>query len=188
MITDQKTAIFSPDDHEGFLAAVRSAAPIPVTAMSTPSELQYSPGLGSLIPKLGVAVALVVVAFVVLVFAYSPGPPTYTLTSTSLTIHDRFYPVTLKTGDIDLDRTRLINIATDRQWRPVERTNGFANGHYESGWFRVANGQKVRMYRAEGSVLVLLPPNGNAAPVLLQVREPDRFMQEMCQKWKSGCR
>ena len=47
-----------------------------------------------------------------------------------------------------------------------ERTNGFANAHYASGWFRVASGKTVRMYRAGGTRLVLLPPKGDGAAVL----------------------
>jgi len=39
--------------------------------------------------------------------------------------------------------------------------------HYHAGWFRVANGRTVRLYRAEGMRVVLLPARANGAPVLL---------------------
>ena len=47
----------------------------------------------------GTAIALAAVAFT---FFYAPGPPTYTLTHDSLTIHDKvFYSVTLMADAVD---------------------------------------------------------------------------------------
>jgi len=43
----------------------------------------------------GVGIAVLVLAVVAFAFLYSPGPPSYTLAPTSLTIRDRFYPVTM---------------------------------------------------------------------------------------------
>src|SRR5262249_50317584 len=163
-ITGQTTAFFSPDDVDGFLAAVRAAVPIPTTATAA-LEPPLS-GVGGLIVFVGSVLAVLALAFVVFAFAYSPGPPDYTLTSTTLAILDSFYPVTLPAAEVNADHMQLVNIATDPSWKPVERTNGFANGHYHSGWFRVANGQKVRMYWAESTNLVLLPPKGNGSAVL----------------------
>jgi len=68
-------------------------------------------------------------------------------------------------------------------WRPVARTNGFANSHYRSGWFRVAGGQKVRMYQADARRLCLLPPKASGAAVLVEVREPEKFAQQLRQAW-----
>jgi hypothetical protein len=114
---------------------------------------------------------------------YSPGPPPYTLTHDTLTIHDRFYPVTVPAADVDLSGARVIELSRDSQWRPTARTNGFANTHYQSGWFRVANGDKVRMYRAGGKQLVLLPAKGNAVPILYQAGDPDAFLAALRRAW-----
>jgi hypothetical protein len=105
------------------------------------------------------------------------------LTADALTIHDRFYPVTLRAADVDVSRARLVDIAVDPEWRPTTRTNGFANAHYRSGWFRVANGQKIRMYRADSTRLLLLPPKGDGAPVLLEVKDPGQFLDELRGQW-----
>jgi hypothetical protein len=115
-------------------------------------------------------------------FAYSPGPPSYTLTAESLTIHDRFYPVTLPPSGVDIEHIRLIDVGADADWRPTARTNGFANAHYRSGWFRVASGKKIRMYQADSTHLVLLPPKGDGAAVLLET--PTR--KSSCGKYGSG--
>jgi hypothetical protein len=121
---------------------------------------------------------------VALALTYSPGPPRFDLTPSGLTIHDRFYPAEVAASNVDLAGVRVIDIKTDPEWRPVRRTNGFANSHYHSGWFRTANGQKARMYWADNSRLVLLPPkSGGAPPVLLEVGQPERFVEELRQAW-----
>jgi hypothetical protein len=132
---------------------------------------------------LAFGVALVGMGMGILAYNYSPGVPSYTLTPETLTIHDRLYPVTLKASAIDIANIRVIDLAADPDWRPTIRTNGFANSHYESGWFRVGNGQKVRLYRAGGRRAVLLPPNTQGAAVLYQAEDPDQFADAVRAAW-----
>jgi hypothetical protein len=183
VITDEGTALFSPDDVDGFLAAIRAPVPVPEMPMGQPESRTAGSSAGTWI---GVAIGIVSLAAVALAFLYSPGPPSYTLTADALTIHDRFYPVTLRAADVDVARVRLVDIAVDREWRPTMRTNGFANAHYRSGWFRVANGRKARMYRADGTRLVLLPPKGDAAAVLMEVKDPEQFLDDLRRQWGNG--
>jgi hypothetical protein len=120
------------------------------------------------------------------VFTYSPGVPGYTLTPDRLTIHDRFYPVTLSASSVDVDQIRVVDLTREAQWQPIARTNGFAVPHYRSGWFRVANGQKVRLYRADGQRVVLLPPIGDSAPVLYQAADPEGFVRQIRAVWNTA--
>jgi hypothetical protein len=110
------------------------------------------------------------------------------LTPEALTIYDRFYPVTLNAAAVDVEHIRIVDFGVDTDWRPTARTNGFANSHYRSGWYRVANGQKVRMYRADSRRLVLLPPKDDGAPVLLEVSQPERFVEQVRQQWLPAVR
>jgi hypothetical protein len=135
-------------------------------------------------PKFIVAAIVIAgLAFSLFSIFYSPGLPSYTITPDSLTIHDRFYPVTVKAADVDVVHIRIVDVGSDPDWRPTARTNGFANAHYHSGLFRVANGQTVHLYRADGKLLVLLPAIGNAHAVLLQTADPRKFVDELRQKW-----
>jgi hypothetical protein len=179
------TTVFSPDDPDGFLAAIQACVPVPPPLPVEPlldSLQSYKAGV-PVSMLVGGAVAIVVLAVVGFAFTYAPGPPSYTLTPQSLTIHDRFYPVTLQAGGIDAGRIRIIDFGVDTDWRPTARTNGFANSHYRSGWFRVASGKSVRMYRAEGTRLVLLPPKGDGTAVLLESADPEKFVREVRQAW-----
>lgn len=184
LVTARKTAVFSPDDIDGFLAAVRAEAPT--------LQMTGTPFMGAIEPRgsgfawVGAAVAAVALAMVAFAFLYAPGPPQLTLTADTLAIQDRFYPVTLKAADVDVAHIRVVDLSVDREWRPTARTNGFANSHYRSGWFRVANGQKVRLYEAGGGRLVLLPPSGDGAAVLVEVREPEKFVEEVQRAWSAG--
>jgi len=129
--------------------------------------------------QIGLAVLLGALALGAVGFAvtYSPGPPAYAFDGNRLVIHDRFYPVTLNGADVDAANIRVVDIGAGSDWQPVARTNGFANAHYRSGWFRVRNGQKVRLYVESARGLVLLPPKGSGNAVLLEVSDPQSFVE-----------
>lgn len=185
IVTAAKTTVFSPDDRDGFLAAIQATTPVPPVAPSEPllNSLQsYDAGV-PVSMLVGGAIGIVALAIVAFAMSYSPGPPACTLTPQSLTIHDRFYPVTLQAGSVDVEHVRLIDCTVDAEWRSTARTNGFANAHYRSGWFRVVNGKTVRLYSAGSARLVLLPPKGDGAPVLLEARDPERFIRELQRSW-----
>jgi hypothetical protein len=181
VIKDAKTLLFSPDDTDGFLTAIQTVAPqLGQGAVAPAAIAPRSARPGKII---SIAVALAALGLIAATMSYSPGPPSYTLTSESLTIHDRFYPVTLQASGVDISGVRIIDLDQNTEWRPTRRTNGFANPHYQSGWFQVANGRKVRLYRAGSSRMVLLPPKGDGVPVLYQAADPDEFVHQLRVAW-----
>ena len=184
MRTAAKTVLFSPDDKDGFLLAIGNAAPTLGGFSPEPfAGIQETRSWKPFGVFLGLAVGLLAAGLVGWVTRYSPGPPAYTLTHNTLTIHDRFYPVTLQASAVDVAHIHVVDLAVEPDWRPVARTNGFANGHYRSGWFRAANGSTMRLYQSDGFRLVLLPPNGSGTNVLYQAKEPDEFVQEITEQW-----
>jgi len=189
LVTGSKTVVVSPDDVDGFVNTIRDAAAMVPGRVHPPGErdlrlirterrraliwILVASAIGVLVIGLGAAALL-----------YSPGPPGYTISSDTLTIHDRFYPVTVKAAEINIEGIRILDISSDPYWRPTSRTNGFANSHYRSGWFRVAGGEKVRMYRAEDRRLVLLPPKKQGTAVLIEARQPEAFIRELRAAWQ----
>lgn len=183
VVTGEMTAVLSPNDVAGFLASVRSVVSVPETTVGQDSKPIAEPR--ARVPAgvwIGGTIAILTTGVVCLALMYSPGPPKLMLTSNSLTIHDYFYPVTVNAADVDVDGIKVVNIRTDHEWTPTARTNGFANAHYHSGWFQVAGGS-ARMYWADGVRLVLLPPRRGGAPVLVQVNDPEQFVELVRQKW-----
>jgi hypothetical protein len=182
-----KTAVFSPDDVDGFLAAIRAEAPgLPELGTGAPPATQFVAPSVWRRGFLPASIGLLVLGFVAASLYYSPGIPTYTLSPNALVIHDLFYPVTLQAASVESVHIRVVDLDTEPDWRPTQRTNGFGNLRYQSGWFKTAGGQKIRMYRAGGRRLVLLPPKGDSAPVLLQVEAPDAFVARVRQAWETG--
>lgn len=185
LITGSKTVLFSPDDVDGFLNAVRAIAPVSGSASATAPALGSKPGYRTAATIVAIALGVAAMGLGLAANLYSPGPPSYTLTARALTIHDRFFPVTIQKDSVDFSQIRIVDIAADPEWRATTRTNGFANSHYQSGWFRLANGQKVRMYRAGGRRLVLLPPLRDGAAVLYQAPDPENFIADVRAAWSS---
>lgn len=132
------------------------------------------------IGTVGVGVAILALTFA---FFYAPGPPRYSVTPDALTIHDRFYPVTLPAETVDVGNIQVVDFTANPEWRPVRRTNGFSNLHYHSGWYRVAGGQNIRLYRADGKRLVLLPLRGEDSAVIFEAPEPERFVADLKRAW-----
>ncbi|MGD0134237.1 MAG: PH domain-containing protein [Bryobacteraceae bacterium] len=189
VVTPAKTVLVSPDNPEAFLDTIRTYAPVSASSppfspdLSSPTARSF----GALGRVTAIALACIGMGVGIVAFTYSPGAPNYTLTSETLAIHDRLYPVTLRANAVDVANIRVVDLDRNSEWRPTLRTNGFANSHYESGWFRAANGQKVRLYRAGGERLVLLPPNtaGNP-PVLYQAEDPDQFAAAVRAAWSDA--
>jgi hypothetical protein len=186
LITGSKTALFSPDDVDGFLATIREQVPVPI-GLERPAPIGGMPSW--LIP---LAVGIVILAPLLLttrflasgLLGYDPGPPTYTLTGGSLAIRDRFYPVTIGAASTDAAGIRVVDLDREPEWRPAARVGGFANANYQSGWYRAANGTRMRLYRARGAArLVLIPPQAGDAPVLLQVAGPEEFAEQLRRQW-----
>jgi len=187
IVASAMTSVISPNDVPGFLAIVRNVVSVPEATAGQTSESLEVPKAGTNVGAwiggiIGGVIAVFAVSITSFAFLYSPGAPEIILTSTSLAIHDHFYPVTLNAADIDVSGIKIVNIKTDHDWTPTERTNGFANAHYHSGWFQVANGS-VRMYWADGENLVLLPSRHNGTPVLVQVNDPGQFIDRVRHQW-----
>jgi len=183
IVASAMTVVISPDDVPGFLAAVRRVVSVPeATGGQISASLEAQKAGANVGAWIGGIIAVLAISLVSFALLYSPGVPEITLTSSSLTIHDHFYPVTLNAADIDVSGIKIVNIKTDHEWTPTERTNGFANAHYHSGWFQVANGS-VRMYWADGENLVLLPSHHNGTPVLVQVNDPEQFIDRVRRQW-----
>lgn len=183
LIAGEKTTLVSPADVNGFLAAI-GPSPAPGAVPSAPAESPRPARLANILPKVFAGIVMAAgLTFGAFCILYSPGFPSYTLTPNALTIHDFSYPVTVDAASVDIGHIRTLDLEVDTDWRITGKTNGFANSHYQSGWFRVANGQKVRLYRANGTRLVLLPPKGGGAAVLLEVKEPEKFVGEVQRRW-----
>ena len=198
--TGGKTYLLSPDDTGEFVALVQAGFDLGIAERAAAVAAEGATGEGAapaqwrearadddsskaLVVLAGCLIGFAVIALVVAAVMYAPGPPQYTLTPQSLTIHDRFYGVTLNASEVDTSKLRIVDLSWESDWRPVTRTNGFANGHYRAGWFRLANGLKVRLYRANSMQLVLLPAKGDGTTVLMEAADPNECLRQIREAW-----
>lgn len=185
VVAGGKTAVFSPDDADGFVAAVRkfqTTAVSPAAGAAMFSSFEPGRGRGAAAWLAGI-VGVGALVFATMAMLYSPGPPQVDLTAGGMTIHDRFHTVAVNADAVDVARVRVIDLETDTGWRPQWKVRGFSNPYYRSGLFRAANGQTVGFYAGRSNVLVLLPPKGTGTPVLLQSPEPERLVAEVHKDW-----
>lgn len=184
LIGEDRNYVLSPHDVTGFLDTLRLSASVASEAVGeVPRKgLNVAYAALAIVGVAGLAAALGGVYFAV---TYAPGPPAYTLTADSLIIHDRMYGVTILANTVDLAGVEVVPITRESPWCPTLRVNGFSNSHYHSGWFKVASGQKVRMYWSNSSRLVLLPSKTGREPVLLEASDPEGLVRELHGQWAS---
>lgn len=183
LATSAKTVVLSPEDREGFLAAVGPFLPSGTSVEIIPAPDALQSRFNFNFVTAGLALGALAALIAAAAMLYSPGPPAVDLTPTALAIHDRFYPVTLDASQIDAANVRVVDYSTESEWRPTLRVNGFGNAFYRSGFFRVASGKIVRLYSARATRLVLLPSKGDGTPVLLEAADPERFAAQARQEW-----
>jgi Bacterial PH domain len=81
---------------------------------------------------------------------------------------------------------RVVDLRLEPGWKPVLRTNGFGNPHYQAGNFRTASGRAVKIFSTGTDRLVLLPPSSaNGTPVLLDAADPDQFVARVRKEWSN---
>jgi hypothetical protein len=194
VVTDgSQTVLVSPEDHDGFVAAIERAG----TQMLPPSAESASDGLElpltesadnglAFVRIVGFAIAGFVLAIVAASLLYAPGRPPVDLTGDALVIHSRFYGMRVPASSIDVAHVCVVDLRIESGWKPTMRTNGFGNPHYRAGEFKTANGRTVKLFTTESERLVLLPPSSkDGMPVLLDVDEPDQFAARLRQQWSS---
>jgi hypothetical protein len=199
VVTDgSQTVLVSPEDRDGFVAAIERAD----AEMLAPSSESASDGfvlpltesadnvgrfvntVGRAIGIVGFAIGGLAVAITAAALLYTPGRPPVDLTRDALVIHSRFNGMTVPASSVDVAHVRVVDLRTESGWNPTMRTGGFDNTHYQAGNFRTANGQAVKLFTTGSARLVLLPPsNKDGLPVLLDVDDPDQFAARLHEQW-----
>jgi len=181
-----QTVLVSPEDHDGFVAAIERAD----AGISAPSAESADTGrrfiniAGFAIRIVGFAIGGLGLAIGAAALLYAPGRPPVDLIGDALVIHSRFCGMTVPASSVDAAHVRVVDLQTESGWRPTMKTYGFDNPHYRAGNFRTANGQAIKLFTTGSERLVLLPPSSqDGLPVLLDVDDPDQFAARLRQQW-----
>ena len=85
------------------------------------------------------------------------------------------YGRTIAYPQLQLDAARRVDLQREQQLRPASRRMGTGLPGYQSGWFRLRNGEKSLLYLTDQSKAVYIPTTAGYS-VLLSPADPDGFL------------
>jgi hypothetical protein len=100
----------------------------------------------------------------------------FELSKEGLRIRGDLYARTIPAAALFLDNAKSLDLSRDREYRLGWRTNGAGLPGYQSGWFKLKNGEKALVF-VTNKKRVAYVPTRNGYSVLLSVEEPDKFIQ-----------
>jgi hypothetical protein len=183
-----QTVLVSPEDHDGFVAAIERADAeiLAPSSESADTGRRFINIAGFAIRIVGFAIGGLGLAIGAAALLYAPGRPPVDLIGDALVIHSRFCGMTVPASSVDAAHVRVVDLQTESGWRPTMKTYGFDNPHYRAWNFRTANGQAIKLFTTGSERLVLLPPSSqDGLPVLLDVDDPDQLAARIRQEWSS---
>lgn len=134
-----------------------------------PAESRY---LWFLIP---IAALLVGVMIMLAVSIRSSRTASFQLLSDGLRLRGDLYGRTIPFRELRIEQARRVDFALEPQLRPGRKRVGTGLPGYQSGWFRLKNGEKALVYLTDRSKAVYVPTSGNYS-LLLSPLDPDGFL------------
>ncbi|MFI5235096.1 MAG: PH domain-containing protein [Gemmatimonadales bacterium] len=123
--------------------------------------------------------ALLVVVFGLLGYTlWGSRHATFELSDQGLSFHGDVWGSRIPLADLRGGGARIIDLNAEPELRPMARTMGTALPGYQSGWFRLANGEKALLYLTARQRALYLPTTGKYV-VLLSPQDPDRMLADL---------
>ena len=102
----------------------------------------------------------------------------FELSASGLRIRGDLYGRLLPAQSLRAAEARRVDLATTSELRPRLRTWGTGLPGYQSGWFRLANGEKALVYLTDRQRAVYVPTHEGYS-LLLSPEEPDAFLNAL---------
>ena len=125
-----------------------------------------------------VMLLLMLVLFTIVKSARGAQASTFELSPGGLRVRGDLYGRFIPSSALRGDAARRFDERTDSGLLPVVRRFGTAMPGYQSGWFRLRNGEKALLYLTDRSRAVYVPTRSGYS-LLLSVTEPDRFLARL---------
>ncbi len=93
----------------------------------------------------------------------------------SLRLSGDLYGRTIPKSSLMLDQARRVNLDAESRLRPGWKRIGTGLPGYQSGWFRLRNGEKALLYLTDRSRAVYVPTSEGYS-LLLSPADPDGFL------------
>jgi hypothetical protein len=125
---------------------------------------------------LGLVTLILLVVFVVLAIGIvGARSARFEISAEGLRIRGDLYGRLIAADALRADAARRVDLGTRSDLRPRWRTWGTGLPGYQSGWFRLTNGEKALVYLTDREKAVYVPTTLGYG-VLLSPAEPDAFL------------
>lgn len=102
----------------------------------------------------------------------------FEITQEGLQIRGDLWGRRVPKSSLRLEKARLVNLNETPEMKPKWRTCGTSIGGYQSGWYRLCNGEKALLYLTNRQQAVYVPTLEGYS-LLLSVEQPDRFLDAL---------
>jgi hypothetical protein len=100
------------------------------------------------------------------------------LTPLALEVKTSFYSTSVPLSELDLEQARVIDLHERIEFKPRLKTNGYAIAGFNSGHFRLKNGEKAFVAMA-GERRALWLPTSRGKGLLLQPHQPEALLKRL---------
>ena len=127
-----------------------------------------------------VPIGLILIGVMVILVLSLRGAQTarFEVVSEGLRLSGDLYGRTIGFNQMRLDSARRVDLAHERQLAPSFKRMGTSLPGYQSGWFRLRNGEKALLYLTDRSKAVYIPTTAGYS-VLLSPSDPDGFLNAL---------
>jgi hypothetical protein len=140
------------------------------------------PAQGKVLFIIGVfVIALMAAVTVVMILAMRGGGSSrFEMSNEGLRLRGDLYGRTIPWSALRTREARIVDLGVTYELAPTSRTAGTAVPGYQSGWFRLSNGEKALLYLTDRQRAVYVPTTQGYS-LLLSPREPQRFLERLQQ-------
>ena len=104
--------------------------------------------------------------------------PKLEITGAGLRLNGELYGRFIPTSELRLEQSRLVNIGLEPNLEPTLRTFGTGLPGYNTGWYRLRNGEKALLYLTNRSQAVYVPTTAGYV-VLVSPKDPAGFLARL---------
>jgi hypothetical protein len=125
-----------------------------------------------------VALGLIPVLIGLGLIASGLNTPKLEITGAGLRLSGELYGRLIPTSELKLEQSRLVDITHEPNLMPTIRTFGTGLPGYNTGWYRLRNGEKALLYLTDRSHAVYVPTTAGYS-VLVSPKDPTRFLAQL---------
>jgi hypothetical protein len=122
-----------------------------------------------------IGMVLAVVFGVLAISVMAASGARFQVTTDGLRIRGDLYGRFIPAAQLRVEAARRVDLTGSTELEPKRRTMGGAFPGYQSGWFRLANGEKALLYLSDRRKAVYVPTTEGYS-VLISPDEPDAFL------------